>query len=372
MGSVAKETKPDGTRRWVARWRTPEGASRKKRFPTKVLADQHLVKVEGAKLTGAYVDPAAGRVTFRSYAEQWRTDQVQHRPTTVAQVETNMRRHVYPVLGDRPIGAIRRGEIQAMIHALTTKELAPGTVELVYRYVVAIYRSAITDRVVATSPCVDVKLPERVKAEIVPLSTSVVTALADAIDHRYRALVVVGAGTGLRQGEALGLTVDRVDFLRRTLKVDRQLILLPGAGPQLAPPKTPRSNRTIPASQVVIEALSAHVAQYGVGEDGLIFTAPNGAPIRRTRFSDVWRPAAKAAGIEAGIGYHALRHYYASLLIRAGCSVKVVQARLGHASASETLDTYSHLWPDDEDRARDAVDAVLGVTTLCPGGAVGA
>lgn len=57
---------------------------------------------------------------------------------------------------------------------------------------------------------------------------------------------------------------------------------------------------------------------------------------------------------------HALRHYYASLLIRHGESVKTVQARLGHASAVETLDTYSHLWPDSDDRTRDAIDSVLG------------
>jgi integrase len=64
--------------------------------------------------------------------------------------------------------------------------------------------------------------------------------------------------------------------------------------------------------------------------------------------------------VPSGTGFHALRHYYASLLIRHGESVKVVQARLGHASASETLDTYSHLWPDAEDRTRAAVDSVLG------------
>lgn len=61
-------------------------------------------------------------------------------------------------------------------------------------------------------------------------------------------------------------------------------------------------------------------------------------------------------------GFHALRHYYASLLIRRGESVKTVQARLGHASAVETLDTYSHLWPDSDDRTRDAIDSVLGST----------
>jgi len=58
--------------------------------------------------------------------------------------------------------------------------------------------------------------------------------------------------------------------------------------------------------------------------------------------------------------FHDLRHYYASLLIRHGESVKTVQARLGHASATETLDTYSHLWPDSDDRTREAVDSVLG------------
>ena len=61
-----------------------------------------------------------------------------------------------------------------------------------------------------------------------------------------------------------------------------------------------------------------------------------------------------------GFKFHGLRHYYASLLIRHGESVKTVQARLGHATAAETLDTYSHLWPDSDDRTRDAVDVVLG------------
>lgn len=55
---------------------------------------------------------------------------------------------------------------------------------------------------------------------------------------------------------------------------------------------------------------------------------------------------------------HALRHYYASLLIRFGESVKTVQAR--HKSATETLDTYGHMWADSDDRTREAVDSVLG------------
>lgn len=82
----------------------------------------------------------------------------------------------------------------------------------------------------------------------------------------------------------------------------------------------------------------------------------------RNRFSEaVWVPAAARVGLPKGTGFHSLRHYYASLLIRHGESVMVVQAWLGHASASETLDTSSYLWPDSEDQTRAAVDSVLGV-----------
>jgi integrase len=71
----------------------------------------------------------------------------------------------------------------------------------------------------------------------------------------------------------------------------------------------------------------------------------------------------KAAAVKAKapeVRSHDLRHFYASVLIRKGLSVKVVQARLGHASAVETLDMYGHLWPDDEDRTCQAVDELLG------------
>ncbi len=93
----------------------------------------------------------------------------------------------------------------------------------------------------------------------------------------------------------------------------------------------------------------------------LIFVTDDHEPIKWTWFSvAVWQQAAKKAGLPAGAGFHALRHYYASLLIRHGESVKTVQERLGHTTAAETLDTYSHLGPDSEDRTREAVDRVLG------------
>jgi integrase len=138
-----------------------------------------------------------------------------------------------------------------------------------------------------------------------------------------------------------------------------QLVTLPGRAPCLAPPKTAASVRTIPLPQVVVDALASHLREFPASRDVLVFTI-EGEPITRQVFGHLWRPVVKAAGLPAGTGFHSLRHYFASLLIRHGESVKTVQARLGHASAVETLDTYSHLWPDSDDRTREAVDSVLG------------
>ena len=376
MASVAKRTR-DGAITWLARWRDPDGKQRKRSFPRKTDAERFLTTVQHGMLTGAYIDPAAGKTTFESYAELWRAGQV-HRPTTTAHVETMLRRHAYPVLGDRPLASIRPSEIQAWVKRLSVgstdpkctakvhsscacrKPLAAATVGVAHGLVAAVFKSAVRDRKLPGSPCEGIKLPKKEPSKVKPRATEDVRALADAVPDRYAALVVLAAGTGLRQGEAFGLTVDRVDFLRRTLTVDRQLVLVAGRPPFHGPPKTTASYRTVPLPQVVVEALAEHLRAFPAGPNGLLFTTPNGEPLRRTMFgATVWRPATRRAGVEGAV-FHELRHYYASLLIRHGESVKVVQARLGHATAAETLDTYSHLWPDSEDRTREAIDAVLG------------
>jgi integrase len=269
-----------------------------------------------------------------------------------------------PFFAHRPLGAVRRSEIQSWVKG-RSDVLAPATVEIAYRYLASIFRAAVGDRLIPATPCDSIRLPKKERERVVPLETDQILDLAAAVPDRFRALIITAAGTGLRQGEALGLTVDNVDFLGRRLTVAQQLVLLARRPPFLAPPKTEASRRSVPLPDVVLEALSSHLGAFPAGESGLVFTSDGGGPIRRTRFGDsVWRRAVAAVGLPPGTGFHALRHYYASLLIRHGESVKVVQARLGHASAAETLDTYSHLWPDSEDRTRGAVDDVLGARTV--------
>jgi integrase len=343
---------------YQVRYVDPTGVERRRSgFKRKADADRFATEIEHRKLSGLYVDPAAGRVTFREYAEAWRAVQP-HRPSTAEQLESRLRLHVYPLIGDRPLSAIRPTELQALVRD-RAEHLAPGSLENVLVWVGTIFRAAVADRIITASPAVRVKLPTPAEPEtdpVVILENEAVDAIAAELPPRLAATAEVGVSAGLRSGEVLGLTVDRVDFLRRTITVDRQLVTTKGQGPTFGPPKTKASRRVIPAPDGLLLVLSAHLAAYPAGQDGLIFTNADGGPIRRNRWGETWGKATAAAGLP-GTRFHALRHTYASALISAGCSVKVVQARLGHASAQETLDTYAHLWPDDEDRTRAAVDA---------------
>ena len=159
-------------------------------------------------------------------------------------------------------------------------------------------KAAVRDRRIPANPCEGTKLPKVERTRVVPLTTEQVHRSA-RVCPRLRALVTFAAGTGMRQGECFGLTVDRVDFLRRTVTVDRQLVTLPGRAPFLAPPKTQASVRTIPLPHVVVEALAAHLRAFPAGPDGYVFTL-EGEPITRQAFGHMWRPAAKAAGLPHG------------------------------------------------------------------------
>jgi integrase len=175
--------------------------------------------------------------------------------------ETYLRLHAYPTLGNRPMGAIRRSEVQAWVKALSTK-LAPGSVEVVYRWVSTIFKAAVGDRLIAASPCIRIALPKRADTKVVPLGVAEVEALAGAVPDRYRALIVLAAGMGLRQGECFGLTLDRVDFLRRHVRVDRQLAGVRAGVPEFGPPKSKAGFRTVPMPEVVATTLAESCATY--------------------------------------------------------------------------------------------------------------
>jgi integrase len=265
----------------------------------------------------------------------WRRAQV-HREGTATSAEQQLRLHVYPVLGDRQLHSVRPTEVQAFVRNLEDR-LSPGTIRVVYGRVAAVFNAAVRDRLIATTPCVDVRRPATAPAATLRvLTTDQVLALAESVPQGYRALVVPGACTGLRPGELFGLAIDRVDFLRRVLKVDQQLVPSRAGGVRLSALKTPASYRTVRMPEVVSGELAAHLARQPDGTERFVFVNELGAPIQQYPFSAMWKRARARAGVPAWATPHDLRHYYASLLIRSGASVKVIQSRLGHASAKTT------------------------------------
>ena len=170
---------------------------------------------------------------------------------------------------------------------------------------------------------------------------------------------------GLRQGECFGLTVDRVNFLRRRVRGDRQLISARSGVPEFGPPKSKAGFRTVPMPDVVKSTLADHLARYRPRQFAPVFTNTWCNPLRRNSAGEMWHRVRREAGLPEWATFHDLRHFYASLLIAKGSSVKTVQRCLGHQSAMKTLGTYGHLWPDSEDETRNAVDDVLaGVTEV--------
>jgi integrase len=124
----------------------------------------------------------------------------------------------------------------------------------------------------AQSPCRRVPLPRVEREEMRFLTPAQVTALADVIRPRYRALVLVGAYGGLRIGELAGLRRGRVDLLRGTVQVAEMVVEVRGVL-HVGPPKTRASRRTVGLSRFVVEELAAHLT--GPGDpDALVFTAP--------------------------------------------------------------------------------------------------
>jgi integrase len=365
MASIKK--REDG--QWRARYRDDAGKEHARHFARKIDAQRWIDETTASVVTGQYVDPKAGKTTVRQYATAWQAAQVTREHST-RNTDVALRLHVLPHIGGRTLGSVRPSDMQALVKTLSAT-LAPGTVRETYKVAGRMFAAAVDDRILAASPCHRIRLPRDDRPEVIAPTVEEITALVGAVQPRYRALVVLLAGSGLRIGEALGLNVSDVDFLRRTVKVERQR--LPSG--RIGPPKTLKSARTVPIGQVVIDELAAHLAAYP--GDGPLFTLSTGKPLAYRTWRSIW---ARAAGAEAkaredaaakvrphvdtiplDVDTHALRHFYASALIAGGASVKVVQTRLGHASAVITLNTYGHLWPGDDDLTRDVMDAAFGL-----------
>lgn len=210
-------------------------------FDRKADADRHDSNMRADISRGRYVDPTAGKVTVRGYADAWRAEQL-HRASTTDMVERAFRLHILPRLGELQMSAVRPSHLCRMVKD-RSDVLAASTVHLVFGYVASMFRAAVADRVIGTSPCIGVRLPAIEREDRFIPSPAQVHAVAAALPARLRAAPYLAAGCGLRPSEVLGVELGHVDFLRRTVTVAQQVGNRTGEGTFLAPLKTKTSAR---------------------------------------------------------------------------------------------------------------------------------
>lgn len=353
-GNIAR--RPNG--KWRARYRDESGHERTQHFDRRVDAQFWLDQITASVITGTYADPRAGQITFAAFFGEWSARQIWV-PGTVYAMTLAARTVPF---SDKPMRQIRRSDVEVWIKSMNTAGLAPGTIKTRYVNVRSVFRAAVKDRVIGMDPTDNVRLPRRRRADAamtIPTPEDVGLLLAVA-DTQMRTFIALCAFAGLRLGEAGGVQLRDVDFVRKRLKVTRQVQRAPGATIEVRAPKY-GSERVVHLADGLIDLIAEHVTEAGtVGAEQWLFSQ-GGGPVHQNSVGYWWRKTLEAAGL-SGIKLHDLRHFYASGLIAAGCDVVTVQRSLGHAKATTTLDTYAHLWPTAEDRTRTAAQSIMNAS----------
>jgi integrase len=232
-------------------------------FETKADAARWLSATHNDLSRGQWFDPRRAQVRFDEWADSWTKNVVDLRPSTFARDKDYLNRYIIPVFGELPLGDISVGRIRTWITDLNASGLAPATVVKAGQILSKVLRSAVEEGVMATNPCSAVRLPRVERTEMRYLSPAEVSRLADAIDPRYRAVVLLGAYGGLRAGELFGLRFPRLDLPAQRLDVVEQVIEVSGNLHFGAPKTKVGSSQRSAASRRVrrIERTSSAVAE---------------------------------------------------------------------------------------------------------------
>ncbi len=327
--------------------RGPNGRQYTRTFRTRKEAENFQLQQRASLLDHSWIDPAAGNLSLGDYAAEWLACRPLLRPRTIELYEYLLRCHVLPALGAVPLRSLTTARIRQW-HAglLSEKQVSHSTAAKAYRLLRTIMSTAIEDELIARNPCVLKGAGAERAAERPIISVAQVSTLADSIDPRYRALVLLAVWAGLRFGEAAGLRRMDVDVAGRAVHVVRQLQELKDGSHVVGPPKSAAGIRTIALPPHMVADVAHHLDAFvGADPSSLVFTSPDGTPLRRSNFNRrVWQPACAAAGL-VSFRFHDLRHTGNTFAASTGASTRELMARMGHSSPRAAL-IYQHATRD--------------------------
>jgi integrase len=367
-GSITKRN--DG--RWMARFtvHTAKGPKRRHIYGrTRQEVATKLAKAMTDRDGGIELDPSS--VPVNEYLQRWLNDSVKGsvRPITFESYERLVRVHVVPALGRVKLKALSPAHLQGLYRDRLDAGLSSSTVQRLHAVIHRALKQALRWDLVPRNVSEAVDPPKAQRKEIPPLTPEQVrTLLRTAEEDRLGGLYALAITTGLRQGELFGLRWEDVDLEAGRLSVCHTLTT-PKGGRRLGPPKRSKSRRSVKLTTGAVKALRDHRERQLEEREKLaelwqdydfVFTTQVCTPLNRHNFfRRCYKPLLQEAGLPRSIRFHVLRHTCATLLLSKNVNPKIVQELLGHANISQTMDTYSHMLPDMQDRAASAMDDIL-------------
>jgi integrase len=343
---------PDGKRRYVS--------AKRKGDAEKALRQAMTDADRGFVFDG-------GTLTLENYLTRWLTDSVKDtvRRSTFVQYKSVVNRHLIPALGRLKLKALTPAHARSLYREKLDCELSPRTVQYIHVTLHKALKQAVMDGLIPRNIADAVKAPQAHKIEVTPLTPAEVKVLLSAASgDRLETLYITAIHTGLRRSELLGLKWTDIDLDARTLSVQRSL----DRDGTFNPPKRNKSRRTVKLTAQAAEALKGHRARQNeerlqlgsLWEDwGLVFPNQSGKPMNADYlYHRGFKPLLERAEL-SGFTFHSLRHTCATLLLSKNVNPKIVSEMLGHATISQTMDTYSHVMPGMREVAATALEEVL-------------
>jgi integrase len=279
-----------------------------------------------------------------------------------------IRTYVNPEIGSVKLQDLRPDQIQSLYDSLLTKGVGIWTVIKIHTMLHSALTQAVKLGIISRNPASNTMPPKEPTSEMRILDENQVSLmLIAAKDTRWEALLLLAVTTGMRQMELLGLKWSDLDWVKQTLKVERQLDRSKRNGVQFSLPKTRFGRRTLTLGAQMIEVLRAHNERQHVKRKvagdrwqdyGLIFSTRYGGPIHYRNLLRDFKKLLRNAGLPE-IRFHDLRHTAASLMLNNGVDVIMVSRRLGHAKPSITLDVYGHLIPSMQAGVAEMLDELI-------------
>ncbi|MHB1630006.1 MAG: tyrosine-type recombinase/integrase [Bacilli bacterium] len=360
---------------WLVRVFTGRDADGRKRYINRTV---HGGKKEAQKILREMLTdrdqgtlPESTRDSVNTFLDRWlETHKSAVRPRTYSNDTEMLERYIRPYIGTLRLHKLSPLDIQELYAKLIERGLSPNTVRRAHAVLNGSLNQAIRWRMLFHNPASLVKLPKIEREEMHPMNMEEAKRFLDVcVYDAYGALFEFMLVTGVRPGEAFGLKWSDVELEQKRVRIQRALTEDENGAPTLNATKTKRSKRTIYLPENVVQTLRhlrveqmEHFLASGkpFTDDKIVFTSSTGEYLEgRNLVQRHFKPLLKRAGISTKLRLYDLRHTCATLLLRQGTNPKIVSERLGHASIAITLDTYSHVLPDMQQDATNALQEML-------------